>query len=71
MFVESGLMGSLSIPEDDTWMNMKHWRNDGLTYEDEGLVEKRGFATAFCRDPTWTALGLDHGLRGEKPATNR
>jgi len=43
VFVESGLMGSLSIPEDDTWMNMEHWWNDGLICEDEGLVEKRAF----------------------------
>ena len=40
MFVESGLMDSLSMPEDDTLMNMEHWWNDGLTCEDEGLVEK-------------------------------
>jgi len=43
VFVESGLMGALSIPEDDTWMNVEHWWNDGLTCEDEGLVEKRAF----------------------------
>ena len=28
-------------------------------------------ATAFCTDPTWTALGLDQGLRGDKTCHGR
>jgi hypothetical protein len=28
-------------------------------------------ATLFTTNPTWTALGANPGLRGEKPSTNR
>jgi len=72
VFVESGLMGSLFIPEDDTWMNMDHWWNDGLTCEDEGLVEKRALVALHSAQ---ISLGLPWAwitacvVRSQRPTT--
>jgi hypothetical protein len=52
------------------WTSVEHWRNDtwrGKRKYWEGLCRS---ATLSATNPTWTGLGSNPALRGERPATN-
>jgi hypothetical protein len=55
----------------DGWINLEHWWND----TDRGKPSTRWqicpSATLSTTKPTWTGLGLNLGLRGERRAINR
>jgi hypothetical protein len=53
------------------WMSMEHLWNDtnkdGPTYSEKNLSQRH----LYIINPIQTGLGLNLGLRGERPATNR
>lgn len=50
-------------------MSVEHWCND----PDKGKLKQRIFysATVSTTNPTWTGLGSNAGLRGDRPAQPR
>ena len=50
-------------------MSVEHWWND----PDRGKLKQRTFysATVSTINPTWTGLGSNAGLRGDRPAQPR
>jgi hypothetical protein len=52
-------------------MNMEQWWNDIFAGETEVLGDNLPSATLSTTNPTWIDPGVNLGLRGERPATNR
>jgi hypothetical protein len=47
----------------------ENWKNDNWLAKIELIGEKLHSVTLPTTNPTWTALGLNPGLRSDKPAT--
>jgi hypothetical protein len=60
----------VNSPE-DTQVNMGHQWNDTDKEKSKDLEQTHPTATLSTTNPTRTDLGVNLGLHGEKPATNR
>jgi hypothetical protein len=54
-------------------MSRKHWWNDTDRAKIKCLFGERIFPVPFCppQNDTWTSLGPNTGVRGERPVANR